>query len=66
MPLTRYDLEDPGSPGVFDERYWDIVNIPVMADGDVSQIHLQGYGCDTGHPLRSAQMINCRGPGPAG
>ncbi len=38
MPLTRYDAEDPGRPGVFDERYWDIVNIPVKADGRVSQI----------------------------
>jgi PAS domain S-box-containing protein len=38
MPMTRYDLEEPGKPGVWDERYWTIVNIPVMTDGRVSEI----------------------------
>ncbi|TLP51892.1 PAS domain-containing sensor histidine kinase [Microbispora triticiradicis] len=29
MPLQRYDVEAPGSPGVFEERYWSTVNTPV-------------------------------------
>jgi PAS domain-containing protein len=54
MPLTRYDLEDPGRPGVFDERYWDVVNIPVMADGRVSQIIFRAM--DVTQVIRSAQL----------
>ena len=54
MPLTRYDLEEPGRPGVFDERYWDIVNIPVMADGRVSQIIFRAM--DVTQIIRAAQL----------
>jgi PAS domain S-box-containing protein len=54
MPLTRYDLEDPGRPGVFDERHWDIVNIPVMADGRVSQIIFRAM--DVTQIIRAAQL----------
>ena len=54
MPLTRYDLEDPGRPGVFDERYWDIVNIPVMADGCVSQIIFRAM--DLTQIIRATQL----------
>ncbi len=54
MPLTRYDLEDPRRPGVFDERYWDIVNIPVMADGRVSQIIFRAM--DVTQVIRAAQL----------
>jgi PAS domain S-box-containing protein len=28
MPL-RYDVEDPGRPGEFEERYWAIINTPM-------------------------------------
>lgn len=28
MPLVRYDLEVPGRPGTFEERYWTAVNAP--------------------------------------
>ena len=28
LRLTRYDFEDPGSPGVFEERYWSSVVTP--------------------------------------
>ncbi|WP_182881366.1 PAS domain-containing sensor histidine kinase [Microbispora sp. H10949] len=31
MPLQRYDVEAPGSPGVFEERYWSTVNTPVLS-----------------------------------
>jgi PAS domain-containing protein len=30
MELTRYDVEIPGRPGVFEERYWAVVNTPVF------------------------------------
>jgi PAS domain-containing protein len=36
MDLVRYDIELPGKPGVFEERYWAIVNTPVLGpDGEV-------------------------------
>ena len=54
MPLTRYDLEDPGRPGVFDERYWDIVNIPVMAHGRVSQVIFRAM--DVTQVIRASQL----------
>jgi PAS domain S-box-containing protein len=28
MPV-RYDVEDPGRPGEFEERYWAIINTPM-------------------------------------
>jgi hypothetical protein len=33
MELIRYDMEVPGKPGVFDERYWAVINAPVMGSG---------------------------------
>jgi PAS domain-containing protein len=39
MNPTRYDVEDPGHRGEFEERYWLIANMPVCtADGRVSMI----------------------------
>ncbi len=39
MALQRYDVEAPGRPGVFEERYWSPVNAPVLdADGRVQLI----------------------------
>ncbi|MGW1376314.1 PP2C family protein-serine/threonine phosphatase [Streptomyces sp. NPDC002446] len=39
MALQRYDVEAPGRPGVFEERYWSPVNAPVLdADGRVRLI----------------------------
>ena len=29
MPV-RYDVEDPGMPGTFEERYWAVVNTPLF------------------------------------
>src|SRR5918994_2062603 len=29
MPVQRYDVEQPGT-GAFGERYWSIVNVPVL------------------------------------
>ncbi|MET9675786.1 SpoIIE family protein phosphatase [Streptomyces sp. NPDC006482] len=37
MALQRYDVEDPDRPGVWQERYWSPVNVPVLApDGTVA------------------------------
>ena len=38
IPLTKYDVEEPSNSGFFTERYWAVVNTPVMADGHVSMI----------------------------
>ncbi|MEO3767151.1 SpoIIE family protein phosphatase [Streptomyces sp. B5E4] len=37
MALQRYDVESPERPGVWEERYWSPVNVPVFApDGTVA------------------------------
>ncbi|MEU9303431.1 SpoIIE family protein phosphatase [Streptomyces sp. NPDC048269] len=37
MALQRYDVEYPDRPGVWEERYWSPVNVPVFApDGTVA------------------------------
>ena len=39
MALQRCDVELPGVPGAFEERYWNIVNAPLMGpDGTVEWI----------------------------
>lgn len=39
---VRYDMEDPGRPGEFEERYWTIVHEPVFVEpGEVSMIVLR-------------------------
>ncbi len=39
MALQRYDVEAPGRPGEFEERYWSPVNAPVLdAEGRVRLI----------------------------
>jgi PAS domain-containing protein len=39
MALQRYDVEIPGKPGVYKERYWCPVNVPVhRPDGGVDYI----------------------------
>jgi PAS domain-containing protein len=43
MDLMRYDVEVPGHPGVFEERYWAVVNVPVCGqDGRVALIESTG------------------------
>jgi len=32
MPV-RYDVEDPGRPGKFEERYWAVINTPLHNQG---------------------------------
>lgn len=42
LALLRYDVEVPGRPGVFEERYWNAVNAPIPApDGTVTGIILR-------------------------
>ncbi|MER5537528.1 PP2C family protein-serine/threonine phosphatase [Streptomyces mirabilis] len=39
MALQKYSVDVPDRPGVFEERYWSTVNIPLLdADGQVSLI----------------------------
>jgi PAS domain-containing protein len=39
MPPIRYDVEDRGRPGEFEERYWFVVNTPLLDDtGGVAMI----------------------------
>jgi PAS domain-containing protein len=39
LTLQRYDVEVPGSPGIFERRYWCPVNVPVFGpDGRVALI----------------------------
>ena len=42
LPVQRYDIEDPSSPGVYLERYWSPINTPVCDDSGTLQyiIHL--------------------------
>ena len=42
--LNEYDLEDPGRPGVFEERFWSGVATPILDDdGRVAMIVLWGH-----------------------
>jgi PAS domain-containing protein len=39
--LSRYDVEDPEEPGVFDERYWSSVVTPIRdEDGQIEVLEL--------------------------
>ncbi len=52
---TRYDVEDPGHPGEFEERYWTIANVPVLgADGHILMIvHIAQEVTNLVHVARS-------------
>lgn len=53
---TRYDVEDQGRPGKFEERYWTIANVPVRdADGHITMIiHMAQEQTNLVHGARSA------------
>ena len=39
--LSRYDVEDPGRPGVFQQRYWTAVVTPLRsASGEIEMLEL--------------------------
>jgi len=52
---TRYDVEDPGRPGEFEERYWTVANVPVQdTDGHVTMIvHMAQEVTNLVHTARS-------------
>jgi len=56
MNTTKYDVEDPGRPGEFEERYWTIANVPVCdADGRTTMIvHMAQEQTNFVHGARSA------------
>lgn len=44
IKLNQYDVEDPGRPGVFEERFWSGVAAPIPdGDGQVAVIALWGH-----------------------
>jgi PAS domain-containing protein len=44
LRLNQYDLEDPGRPGVFEERFWTGVATPIAdGDGRIRVIALWGH-----------------------
>jgi PAS domain-containing protein len=53
---TRYDVEDPGHPGEFEERYWAIANVPVRdSDEEITMIlHIAQEVTNLVHVARSA------------
>jgi PAS domain-containing protein len=53
---TKYDVEDPGHPGDFEERYWTIANVPVCdAAGQTTMIiHMAQEQTKFVHGARSA------------
>ncbi|MFC9235585.1 PP2C family protein-serine/threonine phosphatase [Streptomyces decoyicus] len=68
MALQRYDVEVPGRPGTFEERYWSPVNVPVLdADGrvrlivhrveEVTEIVRAGAGGRPGDRVREAELF---------
>ncbi|MET8077885.1 SpoIIE family protein phosphatase [Streptomyces sp. NPDC005303] len=56
MALQRYDVEVPGRPGVWEERYWSPCNAPVLGtDGEVRLLV---------HRVEEVtELIRARGPG---
>jgi PAS domain-containing protein len=52
---TRYDVEVPGHPGEFEERYWAVANVPVRdAGGHVTMIvHMAQEVTSLVHTARS-------------
>jgi len=60
MDLVRYDIEVPGKPGVFDERYWAIVNAPIPGTGGKPQaiVHRAADATATVRQVLRAQAVS--------
>jgi PAS domain-containing protein len=56
ISTIRYDVEDQGRPGEFEERYWAIANIPIRdARGQTTMIiHMAQEQTNIVHEARSA------------
>jgi hypothetical protein len=54
---TKYDVEDQGHPGEFEERYWTIANVAIRDDeGQTTMIiHMAHEQTNRVHGARSAQ-----------
>ncbi|MFI1444160.1 PP2C family protein-serine/threonine phosphatase [Streptomyces fructofermentans] len=61
MALQKYDVEVPGRPGVFAERYWSPVNIPVLDDD--GRVVLVVHRVEEVTALVNAQAAAAAGPG---
>jgi len=63
MDLLRYDIEIAGRPGVFEERYWAVVNAPVMGpEGQVELIPQQAMDATaTVRSVLKAQTMSWQG-----
>jgi PAS domain-containing protein len=60
MDLVRYDIEVPGRPGIFDERYWAIVNSPIPGPGGKPQliVHRAADATATVRQVMKAQAVS--------
>ena len=60
MELVRHDIEVPGKPGVFDERYWAIVNAPIPGQGPKPQaiVHRAADATATVRQVMQAQAVS--------
>jgi PAS domain-containing protein len=60
MDLVRHDIEVPGKAGVFDERYWAIVNAPIPGPGGKPQaiVHRVADATATVRQVMQAQAIS--------
>lgn len=56
--VIRYDTEDPEQPGVFEQRYWTVVNKPLCHDdGSVAMIMHKAE--EVTHLVHQSQASNC-------
>jgi len=60
MELIRYDIEIPGEPGVFEERYWAVVNAPVAGPGGQTAliVHRAADATATVRQVMKAQAVS--------
>jgi PAS domain-containing protein len=60
MDLIRYDIEVPGKPGMFEERYWACVNSAVSGPGGHSDliVHRAADATATVRQVIKAQAVS--------
>ena len=60
MDLIRYDIQVSGKPGVFEERYWAVVNSPVMGPGGTPDliVHRAADATATVRQVIQAQAVS--------
>ncbi|MGB6456548.1 MAG: PAS domain-containing protein [Streptosporangiaceae bacterium] len=60
MDLIRYDIEEPGQAGVFEERYWACVNAPVLGPDGTAQliVHRAADATATVRQVLKAQAVS--------